>query len=421
MLKIETKLKKIVDEYAIDLLSSDDFVVNFLNNQKNMSYVSDNKILEYYISTLLFIETYERYSKNNFYDKEKYYLKKVFKVSFSCYGLNSINGLTGIGYAIHFSRINSKRFNFMISKFDSVYVNFVQEYQKKINYDIRKEGLYECDYDIFDGLSAIINYFLSTELYKKKTNTFDNLVKNLIDVILSTQLMIPVKHIFSNNIFEKNAINFSLSHGMAGPLSVLTKVLAKGFYYKNIYEARDFIINNYVNNSVLMDKKIIWPRRKELASGIIELYPIRPSWCYGSMSIAMQLYKACELNNNNNNAKNMAIESIRTLKKTNINSWNMDSVTVCHGLAGALLCVNNMGQMVSSDELIQVKTELEEEIYNKCSKKYKYRFYNYNFLPPSFKISEADISMLTGSTGVIMTLMTVISNSNMHWTDILAF
>lgn len=131
MLKIETKLKKIVDEYAIDLLSSDDFVVNFLNNQKNMSYVSDNKILEYYISTLLFIETYERYSKNNFYDKEKYYLKKVFKVSFSCYGLNSINGLTGIGYAIHFSRINSKRFNFMISKFDSVYVNFVQEYQKK--------------------------------------------------------------------------------------------------------------------------------------------------------------------------------------------------------------------------------------------------------------------------------------------------
>lgn len=208
---------------------------------------------------------------------------------------------------------------------------------------------------------------------------------------------------------------------MAGPLSVLTKVLAKGFYYKNIYEARDFIINNYVNNSVLMDKKIIWPRRKELASGIIELYPIRPSWCYGSMSIAMQLYKACELNNNNNNAKNMAIESIRTLKKTNINSWNMDSATVCHGLAGALLCVNNMGQMVSSDELIQVKTELEEEIYNKCSKKYKYRFYNYNFLPPSFKISEADISMLTGSTGVIMTLMTVISNSNMHWTDILAF
>lgn len=79
MLKIETKLKKIVDEYAIDLLSSDDFVVNFLNNQKNMSYVSDNKILEYYISTLLFIETYERYSKNNFYDKEKYYLKKFLK------------------------------------------------------------------------------------------------------------------------------------------------------------------------------------------------------------------------------------------------------------------------------------------------------------------------------------------------------
>lgn len=419
------KINQVVKSYADLVLSCDDFVKTFLNDTKISA--DQNKKMEFYISTLLFLRSYEQYSCQSLSATKKFYLKKIIHLmKNTTLSMNAFNGLIGIGYAIHFSKTDDeKSFALLESKFDNIFLKILYDYKTNLLEAINKAGLFEADYDLIDGYAAIVGFLINSGIYNKNYNLFESITADFISVlntkpwiIQSFNMILP----YLTNEFPYGATNFSLSHGMAGPLSVLALLKSKELNFENEALIINKIVNLYKKNIVINGSKAWWPTRKAAKSKSICNFP-RASWCYGTPGIANALFNA-SIVTNDDNLKEMVIESIFTLSKMAFSDLHIDSMTICHGLSGLILCTNNINKKLKNDELKERQNFYVDILLENAESNYKYIYHNYDysmpFKPNSSKACQDDISFLTGSTGVMMTLMAIESNIEFNWFKILS-
>lgn len=209
--------------------------------------------------------------------------------------MNTFNGLCGIGYAFHFSRLEDEKWGISIeNQFDSIYFKILKNYKKELSDTIDKFGLCESNYDLIDGYAAIISFLFNSGIYNKDFKLFKSITMDFISMLSISSWVIPPSNMILPYLakeFPYGATNFSLSHGMAGPLSVLDLLQLNGLNFSNETSIVNKLINLYKENIIKNNSNIWWPTRKAAKIKRTCEFP-RASWCYGTPGIANVLYNA---------------------------------------------------------------------------------------------------------------------------------
>ncbi|MCT7861234.1 MAG: hypothetical protein N4Q24_00110, partial [Lactobacillus crispatus] len=77
MVKISDEIDKIIERYGDEVIQKRDFVLSFLRTTNTKP--TNAKIIEYYISILLFLNSYEKITGEQYIDLKLYYLEQIIK------------------------------------------------------------------------------------------------------------------------------------------------------------------------------------------------------------------------------------------------------------------------------------------------------------------------------------------------------
>ena len=336
--------------------------------------------------------------------------------------------------------IYNKEFN-MISSFSGItYINFIIRELKKmipelqrfsktlemlqndilsyyLNLPENSEFYTQNGFELIQGFSGILKYYLDSEYEVKEI--IDNIVSLFVQHLkpkLIRGYSTPICHYYPS-IYEKRymteeaqngCVNYSLSHGMSGPLVSLSLACKKSSDCVGITKIIDSIINEYMKSYYYINDIIYWPGRItfEQYIGQEKFIPgkSKMSWCYGSIGILNSLYIAAKAKSDIR-LKEFCIEELKKIALLDIKEYLLFSPIVCHGLSGVLLVLKKMYQE-TQDEVFYRKTIeiLEKLIYN-----FVYKERENKELTGMNEIKE--YNYLEGYSGILQTIYSVITDT----------
>lgn len=107
-----------------------------------------------------------------------------------------------------------------------------------------------------------------------------------------------------------------------------------------------------------------------------------------------------------------------------MNQLDIDSPSLCHGASGLLMCTNALNKKIDNAEIQIFQNAVENWLLNKWEEDYTYLFHNYDVSYPYSKEQNKtkieDISIISGVTGIILTLMSTQNYETSFWTNIFA-
>ncbi len=170
------------------------------------------------------------------------------------------------------------------------------------------------DFDVMIGLSGVANYLLI--FYKEDyiRNTLVEIIKyfiSLTEKIEFKEYKLPRYYIknenqftdFDKKLYKNGCINFSLSHGIAGPMLIMSKAIKLGIEIPKQRKAINYMLNDMLKFSYTNDLGYrIFSGRVSLEKYInkeADTSNTRASWCYGAIGIGKAVYIAGDIVKNN--------------------------------------------------------------------------------------------------------------------------
>ena len=161
-------------------------------------------------------------------------------------------------------------------------------------------------------------------------------------------------------------INYGLSHGMAGPLFVLSLAHKKGLRKDGLEGAIEGLFDEFMKSSYHVDNIAYWPRRIsfEQYAGLEDMQktPGQMSWCYGSPGILRVLYTSSILMGRDDVAK-FALDEFLKIAELDLANYALGQAIVCHGLVGTAAVLNLMYLETGKTAFLDKSSEM----INMCS------------------------------------------------------
>lgn len=409
---VSTKCENLIKEF-IELNKKHFF------NLYNSDYLSDESLKD----VVLFLLCDEDFSKDNAQNLiTKYFF--TLRKNLETVGIKDYGFLGGSGFDLFIVDFFRKKYggmNHFYKTFEEEILNLVN--LKSVEYKNKNTQPYY--YDVVRGLSGALYYFVTR--YKNDSKELDKLIGYLI--FLTNEKFFKEMNLTNFHVpydpidlgFEENGyINFSLSHGMLGPLITLSKVKSNGYKAEGLDESIENILKTYDKFKKIKFGVEVWPTQldaKNFSSGNWEIVtdPRKPfclAWCYGNMSIIRGLAKTYKLLNDKRNAdyyKNQFIKLINT----NLENFGLSNPNLCHGYASVITEIICMYKEFRDPLLVERLEELvylSIESYKSVNRNLEIK-YRKNELPTIGELdgSYKNINFLNGSTGLLLSLKSVIT------------
>jgi len=219
------------------------------------------------------------------------------------------------------------------------------------------DGFYsEGNFEVIKGLSGPLSYLLTfnnnAHIEDVVDQIIDVLVKRSCDISILNHKVLgwhyypsAIEKEFMTEIPENGVVNYGLSHGMAGPLVVLSMAYNKGVRKEGLIEAIKKLISEYMEAHYYINDIAYWPSRItfEQYVGLESRYKSQTqmSWCYGSIAILRSLYISGVLISDNK-TEQFALKELLKIAEMNLSDYMLNQIIVCHGLAGTAAIVNAM-------------------------------------------------------------------------------
>lgn len=333
--------------------------------------------------------------------------------------ISLFNGLSDVGLALYIFNKNTgyyekflQSINQLVDEWTKFYIN---EYIEKTN------ELKVFHYDAVYGLSGVGNYLL----------LFDNKYSNSLKKILNYLLVLSDEHIFNGSkvpnwhiksenqirddeklLFPSGNLNFGLSHGMAGPLVLLSKALHAGQETEGQLEAIKKIINIYDEFKFRDNKGIFfWPTQLDFDDYTHKVvrtdYSRRASWCYGNIGISRALYMASSYIGDAE-TKDSALQNIERISLLPKEELYLMSPILCHGYAGLLSILNITYKETKSNAVKLGMMNILEVLLNCYKEESVFGFENVEISVNGEEITVSENSFLEGTTGIVLTLISML-------------
>lgn len=282
---------------------------------------------------------------------------------------------------------------------------------------ISKDKISFFDYDVISGISGITNYLLN------QSSIDAHLLKKIDNYLVSLGTECNQngeKHICwvkkSENSSTHDYLDFSLSHGIAGPLLVITRLYKNNIIIpgqvraiKNILYEYEYIASKAGVNiwSGKVNKEIYFHDKMELQN-------LREGWCYGTASVSMVLLEAASICNNESIYKK-AYSQLCEVAKMTVEEMYLTNEILCHGYAGMAALYRILYDLYKEPLFEQKARYLLKNIIEAYTPNSKYgsvsedvAFYN------GIRVTRScdKIDFLEGNTGAIIELSSWIKDSS---------
>jgi len=315
---LSKKINEIVNEIEIEDINN--FRFGLLDGKVGLS------LFNFYL--------YRFYNKNQYNEKATEFLLDTFEIINS--NLNSCSFCSGAGgfcwaleHLIQNNFIERDDVEEVLTQLDSIL------YQKMIK-DI-DQGFF----DYLHGATGIGYYFLKRSKY---LNNCKDYIYDLIEKLYEKSICEKDGSIKWEGIFgaeEKKGYNFSLSHGMASIIVLLSKTLIMGINENKsriLLEGSIKYILKYRNKSSLNSIFPSYICEEEQSS----MFNSRLAWCYGDLGIAFALYHGSIALNDSRIEKISINVFLHASNRKDLKKEHIDDAGLCHGTAGIAHIYNRM-------------------------------------------------------------------------------
>ncbi|WP_216831389.1 lanthionine synthetase C family protein [Alkalihalobacterium elongatum] len=335
-------------------------------------------------------------------------------------GASLFSGTAGIAFAIRIASLDGQYYSKLQRSLDEY---LYEQIDKTLAVIKKKKATEMFDYDVVEGLTGIANYLFLI----RNDNTSELFIRKILDYLVTlssykdyNNYKIPNwhilnEHLFSDHekgIFKDGILNVGLSHGIAGPLIILSKAYNRGLIVEGHLEAINRIvgdilrlknhnsnnwggminINNYIDTNMIINE------------------PSRSAWCYGTPGTAFALLCAAEALND--------LELLGLAKQAMLDLIGKEeglfSPTFCHGYAGITYIYKRFYEKTLDIRFLEESHRLKEktlEYFNEAN--------SFGFLDIELKDNNLlklnSIGILQGITGVLLPLLSFEENSPSTW------
>jgi len=333
-------------------------------------------------------------------------------------GFNTISSFTGITYLsfiikeLHKKIPELERFFHTLELLQS---NILSYY---LNLPGNAEFYEQKGFELIQGMTGVLKYYLDSDS-EKTHEEIEKIVLLFVQHLKPKMIMgypAPVCHYYPSMLEQKymkeeaenGCVNYGVSHGMAGPLAVLSLAYKGSANSESVMEIIDSIIDEYMKSFHYVDNIIYWPGRITFEQYIEKEKCIygksRMSWCYGSIGILNSLYIAAR-EKSDNELTEFCIKELKKIASMDTRDYLLASPIVCHGLSGVVLVLKKMYQE-TRDEVFHYKML---ELLEKLIRNFTYREIENEDLKGINTIKEYDY--LEGYTGILQTIYSVITDT----------
>lgn len=210
-------------------------------------------------------------------------------------------------------------------------------------------------------------------------------------------------HTSPYTILKYGHLNTGLSHGIAGPLALLSLALMEGVEVAGHEVAIRRLVSTLEKFRYSDRNGEYWPNALSInnwAGGGPTPRRSRPSWCYGAPGISRALQLAATALGEDD-WLHLSYRSIRSLLDVPLDGWGIDNLALCHGWSGILHLLRFFRDGPDAELVVNVMDEIAYKIVSEAPEDVlaRTRVSGRNLLP------EADIpGLLNGAAGVALAL-----------------
>lgn len=297
---------------------------------------------------------------------------------------------------------------------------------REISFCFSKLGDVEVqDYDVILGLSGVGRYLLHFIQEPQIKPLIEDILAYMVELAADVPVScgeVPGWYIPGENVagaeskeaYPNGYFDCGLSHGIAGPLALLSRALSYGVEVKGQREALKKIACWL--EAWKQPRGMYWPclvSLEENSAGSITVMNTRDAWCYGTPGIARALWLAgCALGDKE--LKNSAMEAFDGLFSRPEDTWKAISPTFCHGYAGLLHLAGLMYRDTGLERFSQYREWVGAKVMEYFNMDAPFGFYDYDVSHDGIK-SMNKAGLLEGAAGVALALLAVVKPVKTGW------
>lgn len=422
--KVAWKLKEF--DYVEQVLLEKD---NYLNYGKDKLFPDAPLTMSHGIPglCLLYAELDRQYSNEGWMDYCNAYIQKLIEL-IKIYGIEEpslFSGCSGICLAICECSNNGEYYGKFKESLDAFLKDLIEVKLELIH---SSEETLMFNYDTIQGLSGILNYMLMNDLNKKY---FLEQIKEILHyfVKLSNKynyegIDIPHWRISAENLFlqeerelfPEGAINLGLSHGIAGPLIVMSKAFNSNIKVPGLREAVLSISELLTAN--LDTKHNNWPSMidiRKLSNKNQVFDDSRDAWCYGRPGVAYSLLKASQALKNSQ----LLYIACETMKSAIDSEIGLISPTFCHGYIGVSYIYKKFYEVTKIKAFNLESKRLMNKTLSFYDENLPFGFPNWEYNTNDQNQQEMKmintIGILDGVTGVLLPILSMLGSKKTNW------
>ena len=326
--------------------------------------------------------------------------------------LSMFSGAAGIGLATVCLSENFKYYNQFITNVNDM----IKEQLFSYIGDVPMHGIHMQVYDVMEGLSGILNYLLLFPTDNEMRSVLESGLDFLVTLITRQICVkgtnvpgwyVPSEYQFSSmesEIYPNGNFNTSMSHGVAGPLALLSRCYLQGVVVNGQKKAIQILID-FLNWSRQRDeKRIFWKGQiglLEYQSKCVNEEHIvrRDAWCYGPPGICYGMALGAKALDNQvllQEVKGIFMDAIHDIR-------GIFSPTFCHGYAGLYQLVQAM-ERLTGESYLRERDRLKQKIVSFYNESNPYGFYNVEIEGVNL-IECSSAGLLTGAAGTCLALL----------------
>ncbi|GCE46232.1 lanthionine synthetase-like protein [Thermosporothrix hazakensis] len=311
------------------------------------------------------------------------------------------------------------------------YARTVQRVQEKLLLQVQERtwkrdtfGVAEADYDIVRGAAGILAYLVSVP---NPSEQLIEIINKLLEYLIwlaepsdlprwsITPPFFTADPSTYRDTFAQGYINCGYAHGIAGPLTALSLAWAAGFRRPGQQEAMNHLAQWLLAYHCRDTWGMNWPVALPLSEisafdpGSIEK-PARAAWCYGAPGIARALWLT-GIALEDNHLQTFARDAMDTALHRPPSHRFISAPILCHGISGLLLlgsCFVAEGAMLSQTQAL---LQLTQHLLDTFQPELPFAYQNIDRDGNTYD----DPSLLTGMSGILLTLLTVATGQFPSW------
>lgn len=435
---VEKKVESIILDIAKKMIDPEN-VKRIVTNRDNVVRLLNNEIIpweEVGLSTgypsicLLFGELSEHYS-NDMWDQVAYnYVLKIneYLAEEGMASISLFQGLAGIGLAVTALSHGATRYQNFIGQINTIITEHINSVLPMYYEKLEGNNLSMSDFDTISGITGVGRYLLFYKENNREREALKKILSFLVEMAKDKNIngyLAPGWYTSCENqfldeekkLYPNGNFNIGLSHGIPGPLVLLSQALENGIEVEGQKETIIKIADWLMQFKIETKEITFWSFRIDWEEFIAgkgkNENGSRAAWCYGTPGVARAMYLAGKVVGNQEYI-DVSLKALDDIFKLERNEWGLYSPTFCHGYAGLLHILNLI--YIDTNELRFKKymMELLDMIFDKYDEGADFGFYNYDFNKGKMNIS-TNIGLLEGVSGILLVLLGLLKPIRTNW------